>query len=215
MKFKGAIFDLDGTLLDSMPFWERLGADYLMLKGHTPPENIIEILAAMSLSQAARYFKDTYSISGSEEEIVKEIIGLIESQYRFKVPLKTSVIPFLDRLYQNNVKMCVATATDHALAKAALERLGALKYFDFILSCSDAGVGKDNPDFFLKVLELLKTPQHETMVFEDALHAIKSAKAAGLLVAAVYDKSARKHQEEIKATADIYLNSFEDGMMIL
>ncbi|HQA08597.1 MAG TPA: HAD family phosphatase [Syntrophomonadaceae bacterium] len=215
MNLKGAIFDLDGTLLDSMPFWESLGADYLKLKGHTPPENIIEILATMSLSQAARYFKETYSISGSEEEIVKEIIGLIESQYRFKVPLKASVIPFLDRLYRNNVKMCVATATDHDLAKAALDRLGALKYFDFILSCSEAGVGKDNPEFFLKALELLKTPQHETMVFEDALHAIKSAKAAGLMVTAVYDESARRQQEEIKAAADIYLNSLADGMMIL
>jgi beta-phosphoglucomutase-like phosphatase (HAD superfamily) len=76
-------------------------------------------------------------------------------------------------------------------------------------------VGKDNPEFFRQALTLLKTPQHETMVFEDALHAIKSAKAAGLLVAAVYDKSAHRHQEEIKSIADIYLNSFADGMMIL
>ncbi|MFY9119681.1 MAG: HAD family phosphatase [Syntrophomonadaceae bacterium] len=215
MKLKGAIFDLDGTLLDSMPFWESLGADYLKHKGYNPPENIIEILAAMSLSQSARYFKKEYSIPDSEEGIIREIIGLMENQYRLTVPLKASVIPFLDRLYENNVRMCVATATDYDLAKAALDRLGALKYFDFILSCSQAGVGKDEPEFFLKALELLKTPQHETMVFEDALHAIKSAKAAGLLVTGVYDKSSYKHQEAIKSEADIYLNSFEDGTMIL
>ena len=215
MELKGAIFDLDGTLLDSMPFWENIGREYLKHKGVNPPENLNEILAAMNLSQSARYFKEVFSIPGSEEEIIREIIGLIESGYLYTLPLKASVIPFLDRLHKNNVRMCVATATDRDLAEAALERLGVLKYFDFILSCSEARVGKDNPEFFRQALTLLKTPQHETMVFEDALHAIKSAKAAGLLVAAVYDKSAHRHQEEIKSIADIYLNSFADGMMIL
>jgi len=213
MKLKGAIFDLDGTLLDSMPFWESIGKEYLKQKGFNPPENLNEILAAMNLAQSARYFKEVYSIPDSEEEIIREIIGLIESGYRYTLPLKASVIPFLDKLYQNKVRMCVATATDYDLAKAALERLGVMKYFNFILSCSQSGVGKDEPEFFFKVLELLKTPQHETMVFEDALHAIKSAKAAGLMVTAIYDKSAHRYQEEIKAIADIYLYSFADGMM--
>jgi HAD superfamily hydrolase (TIGR01509 family) len=132
-----------------------------------------------------------------------------------KIPLKTAVLPFLDRLYRNNVKMCIATATERELAKAALERLSAAKYFDFILTCTEAGMGKDTPEFFLKALELLNTPRHETIVFEDALHAIKSAKAAGFLVVAVYDKSSYEEQEEIKSIADIYLNSFEDWEMIL
>ncbi|NLU46813.1 MAG: HAD family phosphatase [Syntrophomonadaceae bacterium] len=215
MKIKGAIFDMDGTLLDSMPFWENIGRIYLEQKGITPPENLDEILAAMNLSQSARYFKEVYSIPASEEEIIKEFLGLIESGYRYTLPLKPSVIPFLEGLYQNGVKMCVATATDHALARAALERVGVMKYFDFILSCSQAEVGKDTPEFFLKVLELLQTPKEETMVFEDALHAIKSAKAAGLQVTAVYDKSAHRQQEQIKALADLYIYSFEDGMRLL
>ena len=84
------------------------------------------------------------------------------------------------------------------------------KYFEFILTCSEAGMGKDNPEFFIKALELLKTPINETMVFEDAIHAIKSAKAAGFCVTALYDKSSHEDQEEIKLIADIYLNSFVD-----
>jgi len=215
MKFKGAIFDLDGTLLDSMPFWENLGSEYLKAKGINPPKNINEILKTMSLNQAAEYLKKEYFISGSEDEIIKEFIGLIESQYRLKVPLKTAVLPFLHRLYKENVRMCIATATDHELAKAALDRLNAAKYFDFIFTCSESGMGKDTPEFFLKALELLDTTIHETIVFEDALHAIKSAKAAGLSVVAVYDKSSCKEQKEIKSIANFYLNSFEDWEMML
>lgn len=214
MKLKGAIFDLDGTLLDSMHFWENLGAEYLREKGIEPPGNINEILKTMSLEQSARYFREEYGVSGSEEEIIKEILMMIEDQYRFKAPLKASVILFLDMLYRNNVRMCVATATGHDLAKAALERLNAAKYFEFIFTCSEAGVGKDSPEFFIKVLERLKTPMHETMVFEDALYAIKSAKAAGLLVAAVYDESSSEDREEIKLAADVYLDSFEDWSIL-
>jgi HAD superfamily hydrolase (TIGR01509 family) len=215
MKLKGAIFDLDGTLLDSMPFWDNLGLEYLKVKGLNPPKNINKILKTMSLAQSVEYLKREYFISGSEDEIIGEIIGLIEDQYRLKIPLKTAVLPFLDRLYRNNVKMCIATATERELAKAALERLSAAKYFDFILTCTEAGMGKDTPEFFLKALELLNTPRHETIVFEDALHAIKSAKAAGFPVAAVYDKSSYEDQKEIISIADIYLNSFEDWEMIL
>ena len=140
---------------------------------------------------------------------------MIENQYRLKVPLKTAVLPFLNRLYINNVRMCIATATEQNLAKAALYRLSAAKFFEFILTCSEAGMGKDTPEFFLKALELLNTPIHQTIVFEDALHAIKSAKAAGFPVAAVYDKSSYEDQKEMISIADIYLNSFEDWEMIL
>lgn len=215
MKIKGAIFDLDGTLIDSMHFWDDLGAEYLRQKGIIPPKNINEVLKTLSLEQSIRYFKEAYSINESEDEIKKEIIEMIENQYRYKVPLKPFVAPFLNKLYEKRVRMCIATATDYKLAMAALERLGISKYFEFILTCYEAGVGKDNPQFFLKALEMLKTSKTETIVFEDALHAIKSAKTAGFFVAAVYDKSSDEDKEVIKSTADIYLNSFEDWEMIL
>jgi len=215
MKYKGAIFDLDGTLLDSMPFWENVGTEYLKQKGHNPPDSVNKILKTMSLAQSARYFRENYFISQNENEIIKEVIGLIEKKYLLDIPLKPSVVPFLCELHKNNVKMCVATASDHDLAKAALERLGVAKFFKFIFTCSDAGMGKDSPEFFVKAVKKLKIPKHETIVFEDALHAIKSAKAAGLCVAAVYDSSSHEEQEQIKSTADFYLNSFKDWRIIL
>lgn len=212
--FKGAIFDLDGTLLDSMPIWGAVGIEYLRMKGHNPPRSINQILKTMSLAQSARYFRTKYAIADSEDEIIEEIVDLIEEQYRFSIPLKPGVIPFLEKLHSNNVKMCVATATERNLAEAALNRLGVAKYFKFILTCSEVGMAKDSPEFFLRALELLKTPKDKTIVFEDALHAIKSAKAIGLTVAAVYDESSRHEQEEIQATADVYLNSFENWKVI-
>jgi thiamine-phosphate pyrophosphorylase len=214
LEIKGAIFDLDGTLIDSMPFWDKLGSDYIRQKGFIPLENVDEMLKTMSLEQAARYFRENYPVSGSAEDIIKEIITLIESYYRLHVPLKPSVIPFLEKLRENNVKMCIATANDHELTAAVLERLNVSRYFEFILTCTEAGVGKDSPEFFLKALERLKTPRHETIVFEDALHAIKSAKAAGLYVAAVYDRSSHDDREEIMLTADVYLDSFDDWKVL-
>ena len=99
MKFKGAIFDLDGTLLDSMPFWENLGYEYLKGKGYNPPGNVNEILKTMSLAQSARYFRKEFSIQENEDEIIKEVLALIETHYRTKITLKESVTPFLNSLY--------------------------------------------------------------------------------------------------------------------
>lgn len=215
MNFKGAIFDLDGTLLDSMPFWETLGSEYLKAKGIIPRENVDRTLKTMSLQQGARYLKREFSIPGSEDEIIDEIVAMIEDIYLSKAPLKAGALPLLERLYEEKVRMCIATATENSLAKAALERLGALRYFDFILTCFDTGMGKDRQEFFLKALELLNTPKEETIVFEDALYAIKSAKAAGLLVVAVYDESFHEEREEIRVISDFYLDSLEDWEMIL
>lgn len=215
MNFKGAIFDLDGTLLDSMPFWETLGSEYLKAKGIIPRENVDRTLKTMSLQQGARYLKREFSIPGSEDEIIDEIVAMIENIYLSKVPLKAGALPLLERLYEEKVRMCIATATENSLAKAALERLGALRYFDFILTCFDTGMGKDRQEFFLKALELLNTPKEETIVFEDALYAIKSAKAAGLLVVAVYDESFHEEREEIRVISDFYLDSLEDWELIL
>jgi HAD superfamily hydrolase (TIGR01509 family) len=169
----------------------------------------------MSLQQGARYLKRKFSIPGSEDEIIDEIVAMIENIYLSKVPLKAGALPLLERLYEEKVRMCIATATENSLAKAALERLGALRYFDFILTCFDTGMGKDRQEFFLKALELLNTPKEETIVFEDALYAIKSAKAAGLLVVAVYDESFHEEREEIRVISDFYLDSLEDWEMIL
>jgi len=210
MKMKGAIFDLDGTLLDSMPVWENIGEDYLRGKGQTPSPNLRETLKPMSLLQVAQHFRSDYHISDSEEEIRAQINAMLESAYYHTVPLKATVNPFLQELKTRGVKMCVATATDRHLVEAALERLGVATYFCGIITCYEAGAGKDRPDAFHQALALLETDSNETVVFEDALHAIQTAKLAGFWVAGVYDHSAQMDQAKIVSTVDWYLNSFAE-----
>ena len=207
---KGAIIDLDGTLLDSMGIWDDLGERFLRTKGFVPKPDLNERIKCMSLVQSAQYFQSEYGLTDSEEMIIKGIGALAEEQYRNSIPLKRGAEAFVRKLKRDHVLMCIATATHRDLAEAALFRLGIADCFCGILSCGEAGMGKDDPEFFVKALALLQTQKCETIVFEDALHAIKTAKSAGFYVAAIYDKSADADEAEIRAIADRYLNSFEE-----
>ena len=210
MILKGAIFDLDGTLLDSMPLWDGLGAVYLRAKSLVPEPGLTEALAPLSLPQAARYLKDGYALRESPDEIMRQLNALIEDSYRHTLALKASAEPFLCRLRRENVRMCVATATDRPLVEAALNRLKIADYFCGIVTCEEAGAGKDRPDVYLKALSLLGTGLSQAVVFEDAPHAVETAKAAGFRVAAVFDESAARDREKIAAAADWYLDSLTD-----
>ena len=208
MKIEGAIFDLDGTLLDSMFIWDTIGEDYLKSRGITPKENLNNTFKAMSLLQAAEYYQSVYSLSETTEEIMKSVNSMIEHLYANTVIVKDGVREFLSRLKQNNIKVCVATATDRYLVEAALKRNGISEYFSQIFTCTSVGFGKDNPAIYLKALEHLQTKKENTIIFEDALYAVKTAKRAGFKVIGVYDKSEAINQKEVKETVDFYINSF-------
>ena len=209
MKYRGAIFDMDGTLIDSMPAWENLGRDYLIGLGANPPADLNALMKTMSLTQSAAYFRERFGLTLSSEEITRGVMALIEQQYRESIPLKPHVLPFLQKLTAAGVRCCVATATPRHLAEAALNRLGALPYFEFILTCTEEGLGKDDPAFFTLAREKLGLPRDSVIVFEDALFAARSAKAAGLSVAGVYDASAAEDTKAIRETADHYICSFD------
>lgn len=204
MRICGAIFDMDGTLLDSMSVWDTIGEDYLRSIGYEPREGLNEALKTMSLVQAARYCQTEYGVALSIDEIVAGVNAMLERYYRFEAPLKPGVAELLAQFREKGVKMCVATATDRYLVEAALDRCGVLSYFGKIFTCGEVGYGKDKPDIFEAALRLLGTKKAETLVFDDALHAILTAKEAGFPVAAVYD-SHEKAQDEIRDLADIYL----------
>ncbi len=210
MKMMGAIFDLDGTLLDSMHVWQRFGALYLESRGIGAPPDLTETLKTMSLPQAASYFRETFGFEETQQELLAQFGELLVRQYRERVSLKGHVLPFLRRLKSAGVRMCVATATDKGAAGAALERLGALEFFDFILCCADVGCGKESPAIYLAALERLGTAKAETVVFEDALHAARTAKAAGFPVVGVFDASAAADRQELTRLVDRYINSFEE-----
>jgi len=210
MTFEGAIFDLDGTLLDSMPFWDNIASDYLIKNGITPPGDLKEILKPLSFAQTAQYFIDELCVPYSSNEIIEQVNAMVEDKYKNKIPLKPYSKEFIDMLNNMGIKLCVATAMDFSLAKAALKRTGIFDQLDFLATCATIGYAKDTPDFFLNTAKKLKVPPSKTIVFEDALHAVLSAKKAGFFVAGVYDKSMEKDSDSIRKYSDIYITSFEE-----
>ena len=206
MKISGAIFDVDGTLLDSMSIWDTIGADYLRSIGYIPRENLNEIFKNMSLLQAAEYYRNEYGVTLRVEEIMSGVNAMLEQFYQYEAPLKPGAAELLARLRQNRVKLCIATATDRYLVEAALARCGVLSYFGEIFTCNGVGHGKDEPHIFEAALRFLGPERAETVVFDDALYAIRTAKEAGFPIAAVYDTH-EKSQTEVRALSDFYLEN--------
>ena len=208
MKIKCAIFDFDGTLFDSMFIWDHVGEIYLRSLGKKPKPSMREDIRALSLYQSACYFRQEYDLSLSPDEIMIGINQTIEDFYIHEVLPKPGVIDFLKKMQKAEIPMCIATASDRYQIEAALSRCGMEHYFDAIFTCSEVGHGKDEPVIFQKAMEHFGADRSSTVVFEDALHAIQTAKADGFVVVAVFDSS-EKRQSEIRNLADCYLADFE------
>ena len=205
---KGAIFDFDGTLVDSMFIWDRFGEDYLRTLGKETKENLTETFKTFTLEQAAEYYREHYGVTLSVEKIVDGVNEMVAELYRTKVTLKSGVLEFLCDLQSKGVKMCVATVTDRPIVEDVLVRLGIRDFFDGILTCAEVGYNKETPHIYRKALEILRTKKEDTVVFEDALHALMTAKNDGFTVAAVYDKH-ETGQNEMRGVADYYISDYK------
>lgn len=209
MKYPYAIFDLDGTLLDSMPAWQDLGSRYLRSKKISPPENLRQILGSLTMEEAAVYFQQAFGVSGTVPEIVEEAYGLMRREYEEEIPSKPGIRMFLERMRESGIKMCVATASNAALAASALKRLGLYEYFAFILDCEESGSGKNSPAIYDQAAYRMGGSRENTLVFEDALHAIVTAREAGYYVVGVSDPAQKGQEEEIRKNSHFYLTDYE------
>ena len=209
MKLQGAIFDFDGTLFDSMHIWDKAGALYLRSIGREPKDNLRQEMENMTLQQSASYLKNRYALEKTAEEVADGINRVVEGFYFYEVQPKPGVEDFLRELKKRGVSMCIATVTDRYQIEAALKRCGLESYFGEVFTCSEVGYGKERPDIFEAALRFLNTEKEETLIFEDAYHAVKTAKSAAFPVAAVYDPY-EKRQEELRELADFFLLDYSD-----
>lgn len=204
---QGAIFDLDGTLLDSMQIWDTIAGDYLSSLGCEIKRDINDQVKNMSLHQAACFMKEECRLDLSVREITEGVNALVEKSYRDAVQLKSGVFDFIQTLSMQNVKMCIATATDRYQVEMALRRCGVLSFFSEIFTCTEVGHGKDSPVIFREALHYLGTPKDKTVVFEDALFALKTAKNDDFITAAVYD-AYEPMQDQVQSLANISIMDY-------
>ena len=198
-----AIFDMDGTLVDSMSYWKNLASEFLNSKGVMDiSPTLMERIKPMTMSESAALFIDEYALSGTAESVAEEMNAMMEGHYLHDIPLKSGAAEYLASLEKRGFTMCVASATAEELMAACLERLGVARYFSFLLSCETVGCGKNDPAVYFEAARRLKARPEDCAVYEDALYALKTASAAGFYTIAVRDEFSAAKWQTCRSLAD-------------
>ena len=205
---KAAIFDLDGTLVDSMWVWSKIDVEYLELKGYTLPENLRNEISHLSFSQTAVYFKKKFNLDDPVEKILEDWHNMAFNHYSTNVKLKLGVKDFLDHLKSFKIKIALATSNSTPLLEACLKNNEIYEYFDSITTTDEVANGKDCPDVYLLAASKLGIDPKDCLVFEDILPAVQGAKAANMKVIAVKDDECLDSKEDLLKYADKYIHSF-------
>lgn len=214
MGIKAAIIDMDGVILDSMKMWSTLASEFIKETGKTPEEGIDKELLMLSLRQSAELLKEKYGYEESADEIMAKINEKVDYFYRYLVMLKKGAMDGVTNLVYNDIKVCVLTATDRTLARAALRRVDIIEAFSFMLTCEELGMAKDNAEIFNFVRDKIDDKEYlgiednrEVLVIEDSYLAMKTAKEAGYTVCGVFDESQTVSKEDIESVCDFTVDN--------
>ncbi len=202
---RGAIFDADGVLLDSLFIWKHLGSRYLQKRGIPAAPDLDTRLFSMSLEQGAACLKREYALPESEEALRHALQEMLRDFYVNVVGLKSGAAALLRSFSEEGIPMALATSSPRTFVEKALQRNGVLHYFEGrIFTTGELGSSKHKPEIYLAAAESLGTAPAETLVFEDSLYALRTAKAAGFRTVGVYDADGEPDQEGLKEEADVY-----------
>lgn len=208
-KMKGAIFDLDGTILDSNGAWDACTPAMLKQWGYQPKPTLLADLFPLGAADIATFLKRDYNMTQSEEEIYQYIAEQMLYFYAHEVKPKAGVREFLEHLKAEGVPLVLATATVKDCVLPALEQTGLTHIFDHILTCDDVGHSKDEPHIFLEAMEKMGTVPENTWLFEDAIHSIRTGRGLDLVICAIADPAGDLDLQEIREKSDFYLDEWE------
>lgn len=210
MKHTAYIFDFDGTLVNSMPYWSQKMINILENEGVDYPEDIIKIITPLGDLGTAKYFKEELKVNLSIEEMIAMMDEFALPKYRDIIELKAGVLDYLKMLKANNCSLNVLTASPHKMLDPCLKRNGIYNLFDNIWSCEDFKMTKSEPEIYKQAVRKIGTTEKDTAFFDDNIGAVKTAAQAGLYTVGVYDKSGEDFMAELKEVADLYIESFVD-----
>lgn len=207
---KAVIFDLDGTVVDSMWMWKQIDIDYLARFGIEMPEDLQSCIEGMSFTETAVYFKERFGINDELDEIKKSWNDMAWDIYENRVRLKPGVKEFLTELKKRGIKTGIATSNSKELVKVVLDKQNIAKYFDAVHTSCEVKKGKPAPDIYLLVAERLGVSPAECLVFEDIMQGIAAGKNAGMQVCAVDDDFSKEYRAEKAEAADYFIYDYTE-----
>lgn len=214
-KIKGAVFDLDGTLLSSTDVWRKIDVEFLGKRGLEVPEDYVEIITPMEFKQIADYTIERFHLPETPEAVMAEWNDMAKDAYENKVQIKPGVKELLAALKKANIPMAVATSNIQALYKPCLKRNGILEYFDAFTECGEVGRGKSFPDIYIRSAEKLGCKPEECVVFEDIIMALETAAAAGFTTVCVRDEAWDYSPEQIQRAADYEIQEISQALSLI
>lgn len=207
---EAVIFDLDGTIVDSMWVWPQVDIEFLGQHGYELPDDLQRELDGKSFYECAVYIRNRFHLQETEEELMYIWNEMALEMYSTQVKVKPGVEAFLKKIKAAGIKTGIASSNSHVLVEAALNGNGILKYFDSIHTANEVGKGKPAPDIYLLVAEDLGVKPENCLVFEDIVVGIQAGKNAGMETCAVYDEASKEDDEEKKKTADYYIKDYKE-----
>nr|AIF26045.1 putative hAD hydrolase family IA variant 3 [uncultured bacterium Ad_125_D08] len=209
--FDAAIFDMDGTLLDTMPYWRYTSLEYLLAHQWPVAEDVLTRMYSTSSRRLLMEYAARLGRAIDRGEMIAELEGYMNRHYLYDAHCKTPDVPaFLERLKSRGIRMCVATGSPRQFARNGLERLGLLDYFEFVTDNYEGETTKDRPGYFRAVAKRLGVRPERCWVFEDALYAMRSAKADGCRVCAIEEGTQAADREAILELADVYIRAYSE-----
>lgn len=206
---KGAIFDLDGTLLDSMGVWREIDREFLGKRGIELTNKYMKAITSKTFEAAAKYTIEQFGLHESLEDIVQEWLGMAIDIYKHEVQLKPYVKEYIFSLKEKGIKIAAATSSDTQLFSPCLKHHGIYDWFDSITVTGEAKRGKGFPDVYEIAADKIGLTPKECVVYEDILKGIEGAKMGNFYTVGVEDTYSAYEKEDIKREADCYIESFE------